>query len=451
MSLNSIMNTSLSGMNYARTALETTSHNTVNVNTPGYSRQKVDVTTMPGTHMSYGILGSGTLVTGIRRQTDQMLISQYRDQQSILAGYDQMDLTLQNVETIFGSVDNNHMGKALNDFFTSWSDLASPPVNDSTRPAVISTARTLVADIQSTHAQLADLESALNDQMIDQVGTLNNMLDGVAELNRQILASESHQVTANDLRDQRDELLVAISAITKADVMEREDGTVDVAIGGRTMVSRDMASSLSIIKDPASGTLRVTPEGSRDEIALSDGSLAGLVMARDTQVCDARESLDELAADLIQQVNELHRQGRSTGGSGLNFFTGEGAADIGVSTALADDPTLIAISRSGLAGDTDLAREIADLSLAAPDGGKSVVARYDTLVVDLASSVSAVRFQCETQAQVVDSVATRLESVRGVNTDEEAANLMRYQNAYEAAARVVQVVQQMFDTLLNMV
>jgi len=438
MGLSSILNTSLTGMNFAQAALETTSHNTANAGVAGYSRQIVDSSSRPGVMTTYGILGAGTAITGVRRMSDEMLVAQYREQSSALATYEQMDLTLQGVETIFGSIDNNHLGNALTEFFNSWSDLASPPVDDSLRPAVINAGEALAADIGSTYGRLEELEASLDDQIRDQADALNGLLESVALLNQQILTAESNLVTANDLRDQRDQILQQISTIAAVDANEREDGTMDVAIGGRTVVSRGHCEQIVTRRNSIEGGIEVMLGETGQDIPISNGA-------------EAKRELDAVAQDLIRQVNDLHGQGRTPGGSGLLFFTGEGAADIALNPALVADPDLIATSRSGLAGDADLAREIADLSIASPGDGQSVLERYNALIVDIASTSSTVRFRYESQTEAVESVYNRLESVRGVNTDEEAANLLRYQNAYNASAQVIQVVQEMYETLLAMI
>jgi flagellar hook-associated protein 1 FlgK len=166
------------------------------------------------------------------------------------------------------------------------------------------------------------------------------------------------------------------------------------------------------------------------------------------------QQLDDLAGLVIERVNDLHVQGQAGGTSGLPFFTGDGAANIDIATAIADNFNLIATSRSGLPGDNDLALEIAALAhqpLAGPGGTMLLTDNYRALLTDLATQRQRYEFFVESQDNVVVAVEARLASVRGVSLDEEGANMVRYQNAYDAAARVVTTVQEMFDTLLKMV
>ncbi len=116
-----------------------------------------------------------------------------------------------------------------------------------------------------------------------------------------------------------------------------------------------------------------------------------------------------------------------------------------------DDPELVALSRSGLSGDTDVAREIAGLGLEDPvDGEETLPAVFGSLITQIASDAAATRLQLESQTQVVDALNTRLDAVRGVSLDEEAADMARYQNAYAASAKVVAAAQTLFSTVLEM-
>ena len=279
----------------------------------------------------------------------------------------------------------------------------------------------------------------------------------MGDLNRQILLGESSHTSANDLRDQRDQILNRIASLARTDVIERSDGTVDVIISGRTLVTRQHVQQLDVTHDASEdgrpGSARVTVQNGRYELDLPAGELLGLQSSRDDLVVDTRGRLDELARTLIDRVNELHVQGRSDGGRGLIFFTGESASNIGISSALTENPSYIATSRSNLAGDADIAQEIAELGQSGTDvsGGRSMTELFTALVIDVASDSAASRYRVDSQQQLVDTLSARLESVRGVSLDEEAANIALYQNAYQANARVIAAVQDMFEAILTMV
>ncbi len=454
-SLASIMDSSLSGMFYARVALQTVSHNIANANTPGFSRQEVLASAKLPLQLSYGSLGRGVSVEQVRRLTDSFLLQKQRTQSARLASYDQIDSQLREVEAIFGSVNDDHLGSSLTDFFNAWSSLATPPITSSFKTAVAEAAKKLVTDLRSTASSLDELERSLNDNLERGIADLNSKLQQVADLNRQILYVESASGTTNDLRDQRDLLVAGISELTKVSVLERDDGTVDLVVRGRTVVSRGEVHALALRRDTTGDgeQASVVTQDSGVAVPLDEGSLRGMMTARDEHVGEARRRLDDLAATLIERVNGLHTQGRTASSSGILFFTGDSAATIALNPALDGDPALIATSRSGLDGDNDIARAIADLATTplAGEGSQSLMDRYNAMIVDVASQRSSYAFLLENQQNVVETLTARIESVRGVSLDEEGANLVRFQNAYDAAARVVTAAAAMFDTLLEMV
>jgi flagellar hook-associated protein 1 FlgK len=453
-SLISIMDTSLAALFSARVSMQTVGHNIANVNTPGFSRQEVLQAARKPVRFTYGAIGRGVEVLGIRRLTDQFLLANRRVQSSSLGSYTEVDSTLREVEAIFGSVENDHLGDTLTAFFGAWNELASPPADPSQKFSVLSAAENLVADFHAMDDSLNDLQQSLETALQGEVIHLNNLMEQVAHLNGELLSGTNVGTAANDLMDQRDLLLDEIATMGRIRVVEREDRTVDVIMGGRTMVTRDHVTRLETVWQPQAGGRRLSlvTMGNRIEVALDEGKLEGMVSSLENHVQKAREQLDGLARLVAERVNALHVQGRTDWGSGLIFFTGDSAATLDINPAIQDNPDLIATSRSGVEGDNDLALEIARLPQQPLDGEGSLTLMdsYRTILVDLASQRSRFEFLVESQQNVVAAATARLESVRGVSLDEEGARMLQYQHAYEAAARVITTVQEMYDTLINM-
>ena len=456
MGLGSILDISLSGLFAASTQMQTASNNIANANVPGYSRQRVVTAVRPGLRTPYGLLGTGTAVTDVRRMTDQFLGGRLRAQTAAAATADAVDSALQEIETILGSVDNDHLGTAMTDFFNAWSDLATPPINGTLRQSVLNAAQRLVDDFHAMDDGLGRLAADLDTQLADSVSVLNGLLRNVADLNRQVLLGEAGGGEAGALRDSRDELLRQVAQLVRADVVERDDGTVDVIVGGRTLVSRDHAETVSVVREPGAdgepGLPHLAVHDGRDPLTAPAGKLAGLLAARREQVPAARQRLDAVAAALIERVNALHVEGMSGNRHGVPFFTGDDAHSIAVEERIVEDPDLIAVSRSGAAGDNDIALAIAGLGQATGrDGETSLKEMFTGVVMEFASRSAASRQQVESQRQLVEAVQNRLDSIRGVNLDEEAANLALYQNSFQAAAKVITTVQKLYDTVLTMV
>lgn len=453
--LNSIMDNSLSALLAAQAGLATSGHNIANAHTPGYNRQDVILGARRPEIMAYGAIGRGVEVLGIRRIQDEFLLGNLRAQTSRLHSYAAVDTALYDIEGILGSVDNDHLGNALNNFFEAWNDLAQPPYNESLKINVVSKAQTLVADFQAIDEALGRLETDLEKRIQAETENLNRLLQDVGELNRQVMAAETNGQPANDLRDQRDLRITQLSELAEISVLEREDGSKDIIMAGRTMVARDRVTRFEGVYRPDGDgySFAIVTEGNQQDVALSPGMLEGLLAARDTHVRGAREQLDAVARQLITEVNELHAEGLTAGGRGVMFFTGDSMHTIGVNEALINNENLVATGRTGTAADNDIALAIADLGRGSLHGAsrKSIGESYRAVVTDVAGNRGSFDFMVENQQSVVASLSARMASVSGVSLDEEGANLVRFQNSYNAAAKVIATVQEMYDTLLNIV
>jgi flagellar hook-associated protein 1 FlgK len=273
-------------------------------------------------------------------------------------------------------------------------------------------------------------------------------------LNGQIATAEIGSGTANDLRDQRDQILTQIAEFAEVTIDERSDGSVDVILAGRTMVTRgsyEQLETTTIRTADGDRSMIVTVNG--QPVDLAHGYLEGLLTARDVHVVAMRQQLDDVVSELITSVNELHVQGRSGGVTGIPFFVGDSLQTIGVAEAIRNDPSLVATSRSGASGDHDIALAIAalaDQGRGGP-GDPSINERYRGVLVDLAGRRSSFAFLLDNQDSVIESVRVKIASVSGVSLDEEGANMVRYQNTYTAAAKVIATVQEMYESLLQMI
>ncbi|MCP4293692.1 MAG: flagellar hook-associated protein FlgK [bacterium] len=453
--LNSVMDSSLSALFAAQAGMATTGHNIANANTPGYSRQSVHFAARRPDILPYGAIGRGVEVEGIRRIQDDFLLNNLRVQKARMESYSAVDSALYEVEAILGSVDNDHLGNALNNFFNSWNALAQPPINNTLKQDVVSSAISLVTDFHSINDSLDDLEANIENNIQSEIQNLNRLLEGVANMNGQIMAAESNGESANDLRDQRDLLITKVSEIAEVSVLERDDGTKDVILAGRTMVARDTVTKFqSTYVDTDDGyKMSIVTQGYHQEVSLSPGKLEGLLSSRDVHIKDVRDRLDSLASNVIEQVNSLHVQGRTSYSSGQTFFSGDSMHTIEVNPALDNNPNLVATGTTTAEGDNSIALAIADLAnvgVGGPDA-QSVGDEYRSMLTVVASKRNSYEFMVENQQNVVGSLETKMASVSGVSLDEEGANMVRYQNSYNAAAKIISTVQSMYDTLMNMV
>ncbi len=453
--LNSIMDNSLSALFAAQAGLATTGHNIANANTPGYSRQQAIFAARKASIMPYGSIGRGVEIQGIRRVQDEFLLNNMRIQKSRLENYVQTDTTLYEIEAILGSVDNDHLGAAMTEFFSSWNSMSQPPITSSMRAAVVSSAQSLITDFHAVDDSLDDLAGQIEVSIQAELTNLNGMLSEVGHMNTQIMAAESNGEPANDLRDQRDLLITEISKIAEVSVLEREDGSKDLILAGRTMVARASVTHFSSTYRTGDNgyEMVVVTEDTMQDVTISPGRLQGLLTSRDVQIKNAREDLDAVAKKLIDEVNALHTQGRTATSSGLVFFTGDSMHTIELNSAIADDSSLVATGPTLAEGDNTLALEIANLANVSSTGSgdQTVSDVYRTVLIGVASERSSFEFLVENQQNVVAALETRMASISGVSLDEEGANMVRYQNSYNAAAKIISTVQEMYDALMRMI
>lgn len=454
--LSTAMNTSLSALFAAQVGMSTTGHNIANANSPGFSRQQVMTSPRQPVVMPWGAIGRGIDIDNIRRVQDEFLAKNLRVQTSRMTSYEAVDSALAEVEGILGSVDNDQIGSAMTNFFGAWNDLSQASIQADLKDNVVTMAQNLVRVMHSIDDSLTDLERNIEESLQGEIASLNSMLTEVGRLNEQIMSAEVGGQTANDMRDRRDSLLLEISTLAEVTALEREDGSVDVILAGRTVVARDSVTLFETIErrtgDGGAEAVIVTM-GTNREVALPPGKLQGMLEARDIHVDQVRESLNDVADKLIREVNSLHNQGRTSQSSGLSFFTGDSLHTIDVNPALAERPSLVATGRTSAESDNDLALAIANLMNESADGtgAETVGDAYRSTLIGVASKRASFEFIVENQQNMVDSLEAKMASVSGVSLDEEGANMMKYQNSYTAAARVITVVQGMYDTLLNMV
>lgn len=441
-------------------AIEVTNHNTANATTPGYSRQGAVL--MPGEPWPpismhppglRGQLGTGVLVQSVRRFTDAFLNSRLRAAQASLSQSTVTRDALREVQGILNEPGDNGIAAAMNDFWNAWQGLTTDPASLALRSTVREAGERLASLFNTRASALTEQRRGLDGQISTDVERLNNLASQVADLNRQIVAQLGLGNQPNDLMDQRDVLIGQITALTGALVGEQSDGSVTLAIGGHTLVAGINSFTLQTQPDPANSNLvRITWTDNGAGATFGGGELRGLLESRDTTIPDKLADLDELAAALVDQVNARHRLGYGlNNATGLDFFSGNSAASMAVSGQMSDLNNLAAASAPDSPGDGANALALAQLSTAqVMDGGIATFGEfYGGFVATIGNDVDNADAQVNDAQLLTDYLTGQQQSVSGVSLDEEAANLVKYQRAYEAAARILTALDQMADTIIN--
>lgn len=455
------LSTGLRALIASQLALDTAAHNTANVNTAGYSRQRVQlVATDPFPFPSFsrlglpGQIGTGVTVAAVERVRDAFLDLQLRAQLALEGKWDTYRDELSKVESVFPEPGGSGLGTVLSRFWDAWHDVAADPTSTAARSALLDQAATLAARFNRDASQLATLTNGLDYQVGELVETINDLATRIGSLNEQIRRVTAAGDHANDLADQRDQLFDELERIVPVTLEPRDDGTVDVLIGGTDLVSGERVRAVTTTLDGSGHLVPSWADGTALE--LGQGRLAALVALRDTELTAYRSQLDGLAEGIAEAVNALHATGfDTTGAAGGAFFTytaGDAAATLAVDATLAADPRLLAAAAAaGQPGDGSIAGAIADLrvGLLFESGTQTAADYYAGFIGRIGSGARQASEMATNQSLVVEHLRQRRASISGVSLDEEAADMIRFQRAYQAAARVITVADEMLDTLIN--
>lgn len=455
------LNTAVSALNAAQIALDTAAHNTANASTPGYSRQRVRlVASAPFSYPMFnrnglpGQIGTGVSVASIERARDSFLDVQIRGQSELSGYWDTRRDELSKVESVFPEPSGSGLGSVLSKFWSAWQDVAADPTSTAARAALTEQAATLATHFSRDASQLRTQAQGINAEVAGGVNEINDIARQLGSLNDQIQRVVVSGDNANDLADQRDLLLERLSGLVPITVEPQSDGSTTVLIAGTDLVNHGLARPITAA---VNGAGDITPQWSDGSaVSLGTAKLGALVEMRDTTLAGYRTQLNTLAKGIADAVNTVHQSGvDANGNAGLAFFTytaGSEASSLAVNTLIAGDPRLVAAAAAAnQPGDGGIAGQIADLRSALLFGAGTQTASdsYAGFVSGVGSNSRQADEMASNQALVVDHLQTRRESISGVSLDEEATDMIRFQHAYQAAARVITAVDEMLDQLIN--
>jgi flagellar hook-associated protein 1 FlgK len=429
-------------------ALNVFGHNIANVNTPGYTRQRAVLAPSLPLNVMPGALGTGVDLLEVKRVRNAFADRQFRYEKGVYGQLDTRSGVLTQIEGIFSEPSDSGVSALLDRFFNSFSDLSSQPNDPGARVAVQAAGQALAQGIRKLDQRLADYRASLNEEINLELGEVRRLLDEIAALNGEIATRTNTGLNPNDLEDRRDHLVDQVAELIGATAIRQSDGSVSLRLSGKSIVDRTLVTHLELQprgqNDPVGAPI-LYADGSA--AVIESGRIGALVELRDVTTEAMRVEIDVLARTLITQVNALHSQGLN----GVDFFQGMDAATLSLSAAVASDPAAINSSRSGLSGDNDLAVELAELRSARVLAAGT--ATFSGFFRGLVSGIGAEKRAAEEGAVNQELAVRQVESERarsgGVNLDEEMAAMLTAQRAYEAAARVVTVMDGLMETVLT--
>lgn len=536
-------------LNVQRLALEVTGENIANVNTDGYTRQKVVLQTSQVTLDRGFPLGSGVEVGEIQRAYDDFLQHQVKNENTNFGNYDTTRSAMLRVEQVFNDLSSSGLGQSVQDFFNSWQDLSMNPQGVAERQAVLAKANAMVDTFSRISNFLGDVKSDSNKSLEGIVSDVNSMTTQIAGLNKQIKDIEIFGGSANELRDKRDKLVQDLASKVGINYLEQDDGTLSISLmSGPQLVGGNQSSPLSLQANASNSgyyDIYIAPNGGSSKIDVtsivggpnnSAGELGAALQVRDVTVNGFQASLDELSYKIASQVNQIHSAGFGlTGSTGNDFFylpttsppnpivkgdvvsgsavvnnlsvtnslfvgmpvSGTGIpAGTTVSKILGPNSVLLSNSATASSAAQDLSftgykysgsggisvnitntndiaaagsnptlagngtgdnknalllGDIKNQSFTMSNGNSTLESFYNAIVGNVGVAKQTADRNTERSTGVQNQLSTLRESVSGVSMDEELANLVKYQKAYEAASKMINTGAEMYDVLLGLI
>jgi flagellar hook-associated protein 1 FlgK len=454
--INGLLNIGRMALQANQGALSVTAHNQANLNTPGYSRQTAVLMAGAG-----GV--GGVQIGEVRRVVDRFIEDQLLAERSNLGGYEVDQRVLSRLESLFNDGQGTGLQDALNGFFAAVQDLSNNPQGRTERVATLSASRSLARQFASISDQMRQMRVDLNSDVLGTLETINDRTTRIAELNQLISRAEVGGAASNDLRDERARLLNDLSEQIDISTVPDEEGRVAVlTAGGKPLVLGGAAYALRGAADPLNGSFvnveSVSSGGTATDITASigGGRLKSLLDMRDRALPDGMDQLDSLASGIITTFNTQHQTGFDlNGAAGGAFFvaTPVGARAASAMAVAITDPNLIAAaSAAGAPGDNGNVLLLARLQNApqATLGNASYQEFYGSLVGVVGAQSRAAGWNLSAQGSIMTQLTRQRESVSGVSLDEEMTNVIKFQRAYEAAARLISTADEMMQTILDM-
>ena len=572
------LNIGVSGLYVSKTAIDVTGNNVANVNTPGYSKERVDILPSMPLVTYAGAFGTGAEVSQVISTRNDLIDKRVRTANQEMSYYNKLNNTMDEIESIFNEESGVGLKGAMEQFFNAWHALSLNPDLETARQQVIEKGLTLSKAIRDANSSLQQIRDGLDDQVGYVVTQINSLAQRIAQLNYEIAKAElGDKDHANTLRDERSELLEKLSSLANITILEGSYNNntkpeMTILIGGMPLVSGKDYNQLEAAKLEGAQYNKVyfvDASGNKTDITnrITNGTLGATLYLRDKVIPQYQDSVSNIAKTLIQEINKIHSAGagltaytqvegiynadphaalsipQATGldmavktGSfkvkvidqngndvgtftvpvnaddhlikendndthsivdkfnkilqgyaqmsvspagnvqitaengykfvftydssnflaavGINtFFTGHDASDINVSQVLQDDPSKIAAGKSLNPGDNSNAEAIAQVQLdkVMVNNTQTIDEYYNAFLGAIGSTKQRYDEIYKAKQAVYQQLKTTQQSIEGVSLDEEAANLIKFQRAYQANAKYISVVDQLTETLINMV
>lgn len=464
MGIGRLLDISVRSMAAYQRAIDVTSQNISNAGNPEYSRQK----TIFSTEETQAGIGLGVKIQDVVRIKNDLLDSQVRKYQSSLSDAEKRSELLQQIESIIAEPSDSGLSAYMGEFFNAWSELAANPNSTQLRSQVVQKAERFSERFTEIFDGFANVQSVLQREAVIKTNQMNGYLKEIAELNHKIYESEARGIKASELKDKRDLLIDNISKLANVSVQMNEFGAAIVTVGGVQGADQNLHNEFEVAF--VNNKMRIVAKNDKNAVALlNGGELFSVTDLYSNKIPDYKQSLENLATTFINKVNQYHMQGftltqNGVSSTGIPFF---GNLDVNgnvenafvngvikINQNIVDNPKNIAVSdQAGNDGNGSVANSIASLNdLKLPElGDQSILEYYSGILNNFGTDKVVSDNKVESSGLVLQQLMNQKSSYSGVSIDEEMTNVIKYQRSYEASAKLIKVVNEMMETIIQLV
>jgi flagellar hook-associated protein 1 len=453
-------------------ALSTTGHNVSNANTAGYTRQRVEMQATSSITNGGFQLGTGVEANKLVRLREEYLDVQLRGENMNLGYWEAKSDTFTKIEELLNEPSDNALAYTLDEFWKGWQDLSNNADSAAARSVVrqrgVAVTETFNHILNSLNVMQNDLKNVVNTKSDE----INSVAKQIGSINDQIGRLVPNKHDPNDLYDQRDILVDQLSKLVSVKVTPAANGMVDISVGGGMLVNGRDVKSLTVDYDPASGLVDQTGiKIGGSTIVLESGELLGRIEAfgmvgveSKSIIPSIKDKINNLAMTFANAVNNVHQNGlnldniNGVSTTKVAFFVGTSAQDLKVNPDIMKSLNLIAAANEESAGQssTGNGKNALDIANIKMDGSLQFLGStstmddfYRNIIGQIGVDSQEAQRMKDNSEVIVQQVDNRRLSISGVSLDEEMANMIKFQQAYNAAARMVTVMDQCLEKIIN--
>ena len=463
--INSALSIMSGALDADQEALNIISNNVANANTTGYTEEVPNWQENSSVTINGVSYGQGVTETGATSVRDKVLTERLDQQQQLASASGSRLTALDTLQALFTPASSTSasgdIGTDITSFYDSFSKLEAEPTSSSYRQAVLSAASTLAADISGAASSLASQKSALDQEAVGVTSQVNALTTSIAQLNQQIMTT-SPDSDAGTLEDQRQADITALSKLVGINQITTENNGLSITTtSGALLVSEGQSFQMTNGTESGETHFYVGTTDITSGLTTGGGELGGYLTARDTDITGALSSLDQLAYGISTSVNALNNTGidadgkTGTAASPLYIFnepTAETGSAENMSVVMTDPNEIAAASSTEGTGGSSNATAMYDLakSTSAELNGQTPSDYYSSFVSALGSTVSEVESENTAQTASVTQLQTQIDSLSGVNLNDEAAAMTSLERSYQAASKVFTMLDSIMASALNL-